>query len=89
MIVKMASLLGLRIGQCSTIVRLASRLGSAYLILPSDECAMSQGSFIAALWLLIKVLWSLSFTHLCHCLVVIIAFKELLNARSLQFSNVL
>ena len=85
----MASLLGLCIGQCSAIVRLTTRLGSAHLILPTDESAVSQGGFVAPLWLLIEVLWSFSFTHLCHCLVMIIAFKKLLDAWSLQFSDVL
>ena len=70
-------------------MRLATSLRSAYLILPSNKCAVSQGRFIASLRLLVKILRSISLLNLCHGLVMIVTLKKLLDARPLQLGNVL
>lgn len=53
------------------------------LLLTPDKGAVSHGIRVVTLFrLFVQTLWSVSLGNLCKRLIMIIAFEELLNARS-------
>ena len=63
-----------------------SSLISALLILPADKSAVGHGSLRdIVLWLFVEGLRSFALLHLSQVVIMVIAFKEFLNAGPFEF----
>ena len=75
--------------ECLAVVRLASGLSCALLFLTTDKCTVRHRCIVTLLWLIVEALWALSFLDSFHSIIIIIALKKLLNARSLKLGLIL
>lgn len=79
------------IGECLAVVRLATRLSCALLVLSTDE-RVHMGCILLLrchLRLLIETLRPVTLLDTCHCQIMIVTFEKLLNTGSLELGLML
>ena len=86
-----APLLLSRVGECRTVVRLATRLCRALLVLSTDEgidvsCVLLLGCHLR---LLVEALWPVALLDACHGQIMVVSLEKLLNAGPLELGLVL